>query len=1192
MATREQISLKMLVQPEMDQKAASRAIKDAQSLHKKLSKLKVDWSDISKASGKSIKELRNITSAAENFSKSLSKGAQASFKEFAALGDQLEKAHDDAARLSDQLKRAKGVGAKKEAAAGLGAVQKQIAGLNKQIAQHKDANKGYKNELAGVIKSQRAYRVSLEKAASYTGKNMLGEIAAGLKRGGGGAGRVFGAVGKGVQSSLAKKALESGAGRGAAGAAAAGGGGAGIAAAASALQKVIPILSGVAVAIGVVWQAVTAASDHQAKLNKALTEGTGTANDFVSNTENYRDVLNELRNSAINNAGAMLKFGVDSEQTLKIISAFSKESTGSLIKTRDTLASLGKGDVQRGMNEMARNAVSYGKALGMESTEVAGMMGKFVSETGYSAGLVEGAMGNIVKSAATANMPMTKFMDIFRRVLPDVELYQNRLEELTGTIKLLSKSMSPKDVQNFMDAFAKGFQGVDFKQRLKTVLITGTGFVSKTLDKDFSSKAQVMAQNFAKYAKPGENITKEFQKAYKGGEKSMGDFLAKMQGRAAQQGEAIAGTQVSNAMKLASYEATRKKGGALNMTTAMRGAGMYGTYKILGKLSQSFTKGFDGLSEHVIKQLGISEQQYEALRTTSQTMQTYRSELSAAGMTSSESMNKSLREAIATRKGIKDDVGKKMIDLTEATEEDLFTASEMSNNAKDTAITAENLALEQTTATLSISEKLSNVIAFLLEKIFTAINDFVATPLGKLVDWLMGGKSVQPMIEALNRQNEGIQASGYSAEVKSQYDLQTKAISSALKAGMTGKDLATSLGKDPAFKNLSKLKPEQILAKAKERGATDLQLSRIKGEMYQKEGETGQEATARILGSFEGLGIKGGTSSLFQELGQDLAAKYGETEEAKKSRLFRTETRRADTEEVAVEKDVKKVEAARQASDSSLEFAKKMAEKEAREGAKITGEDPEKAVAAALVAVQKSHDDRMKKAGVTPGDPAAPAAAPAGVKSSAPAKVMEKAQEESTKAVTSAQDDAASVVEKQVENVYKGVTDVAGILKKGIIFQSGFLVGPYKSVIKDASFLAFDQALVGFSTIMAKLQTDEDFATQMAGYSFGIQESGLSMKELSSVAGTGSQDRILQLMKEKGGKQSGGPIPDTGTYRLHKGEAVLDAMTYESVKQGLRGGGGGGGVTVNMTVNAAPNWTKQEFEGAVMGVMDRVARKH
>jgi len=100
-----------------------------------------------------------------------------------------------------------------------------------------------------------------------------------------------------------------------------------------------------------------------------------------------------------------------------------------------------------------------------------------------------------------------------------------------------------------------------------------------------------------------------------------------------------------------------------------------------------------------------------------------------------------------------------------------------------------------------------------------------------------------------------------------------------------------------------------------------------------------------------------------------------------------------------------------------------------------------------------------------------------------------------------------------------------------------------------------------------------------------------ALRTLSTAAGESSQERILKLMKEKsGGRQAGGHVPDTGMYKLHRGEAVLDAMTYESVKRGLREGGGGG-ATVNVTVNAAPNWTRQEFENAVVNVMGKVARR-
>jgi len=186
------------------------------------------------------------------------------------------------------------------------------------------------------------------------------------------------------------------------------------------------------------------------------------------------------------------------------------------------------------------------------------------------------------------------------------------------------------------------------------------------------------------------------------------------------------------------------------------------------------------------------------------------------------------------------------------------------------------------------------------------------------------------------------------------------------------------------------------------------------------------------------------------------------------------------------------------------------------------------------------------------------------------------------------------------ENVYDGINDVVGILKKGIILNQPFLTGKYKNVLKEATLDSFNTALRDFAVIEAKLQTDSGFAQDLAKSGQDIADAGISLSDVSKLKpdAEGGLTKFISdtKLKSDGSRQMGGPVPDTGMYKLHKGEAVLDQSTYGSVQRSLRDGGGagagGGGTTVNLTINAAPNWTPQQFESSVQSVMDKVARRH
>jgi hypothetical protein len=445
--------MKLVLTPEMDQKAVQAAIDQFTKLQKELNKTKFEWGQISKQTKLSISNIAEISRAAKEYSKALSEGAQTSAKELGKLGDQLNDSLGEAEALQKALKDAKGTAGEEEIAKRLEGTKQQISKLNQAV---EDAQKKYKGHGLQIEKVNKSYK-KLQEVSKYGVTGFFKDMGDAFKGGG------PAAIGKGITSALGKGGASVAGRAGGLGAAGAGPGATGaMASAMGMIAKALPALTATVGLFAAFWMALSAASDHMAKLNKALVAGSATANDFTSNVGAYRGAINSLRQSSINASGSLLKYGATSETAAKVINKFAMESTGSLVKTQSTLIDLG-GTLDKGVEQFTINAVSYGKALGMEAEEVAGMMGKMVSETGIGTENVTGMMENVVKAAATANMPMTKFMGIFRTVLPDVELYQNRLEELTGVIKLLSRTMSAKDVQKFMDAFAKGFKGVDFK---------------------------------------------------------------------------------------------------------------------------------------------------------------------------------------------------------------------------------------------------------------------------------------------------------------------------------------------------------------------------------------------------------------------------------------------------------------------------------------------------------------------------------------------------------------------------------------------------------------------------------------------------------------------------------------------------------------------------------------------------------
>jgi hypothetical protein len=184
-------------------------------------------------------------------------------------------------------------------------------------------------------------------------------------------------------------------------------------------------------------------------------------------------------------------------------------------------------------------------------------------------------------------------------------------------------------------------------------------------------------------------------------------------------------------------------------------------------------------------------------------------------------------------------------------------------------------------------------------------------------------------------------------------------------------------------------------------------------------------------------------------------------------------------------------------------------------------------------------------------------------------------------------------VVKSTDDVYGGVTNIVDLLKKGIRYESGFLGGAYSNTLKTATLESFRTALMEFAIVEAKMQESPGIRRMMADYG---QDSLLrGPGGMQNIIGTatnaeGNPTQIFDDMKKRvtGSMQTGGPIPDTGLYKLHRGEYVVPSV---AVGNNNPGGGGGGGV-VNATVNInGSNLSQQQLESAVFGAMDKIARR-
>ncbi len=1185
-AGKETITTKVVVKPEWDRRAVKKMTTEWDKTQKKLASVKMDWSQISRGSSSAVKEIVKISKAAEAMHGSLSAAAKASVKNMAALAKQLQ----ETKKRAEELKRkAASAGSKEEKAgaeAGAAEAEKQMMDLTKQLRDNRKAERQHLNEIKNSIKARKMERDQLKKAASYTGKDFrrdLSKSVSGAFHGGkaGGFKGMFSALrstGGGTKAGAkyssgvsARSTLSGGSGVGAG------------------LSKLAPLLSGLTIGFSAFIGFIAKASSAITTMNKTLIESTGTANDFTTKAGAYTDAIDDLRKSSKDATLHLLRMGGSVEQTSKIINSYMREASGSVIKTRDAMLSLGKGDTAKGVEMLARNAMLYGKALGMEATEVGSMMGKMENEVGLGAAGVQNIMSNITKAAATSNMPVFKFMDIFRSTTPALELYTNRMEELTGVIKMLSKNMSAADVKKYMDAFSKGFKGMSFEERVKHTLVAGVGTTNKILQDGFAKKAGVIADAL------GPELGDKFVDAFKKGDKAaMNDILVQAKASGVQ------ASTIGEAQKLMGVEGDRKTGGALGTASASKGASMRETMKLFEAELTRLTghkegTRVSGIDEHVAEQRGMSQDMIDALNQYNSSMELYTKSLQEYGTTVSKSMDAALKRIVGKRMG-KDASQVSREDLAKASRDEIEAAAELSNKDEKVKQTAEDLMGENVDATQSLGEKLENVIGFILEQIYestSGILKVVTKIFNSILDWISGDSAKAKGKAQIDKYN----VSGYGAGGQESFNKYKGALKGGVESGQSGVQLANTAGgfykaqyekmqsesagaweKANAAKDPEERKRLSGEAMKADKAAQDLKDS-LKSKILESTTKGMHPAQAKNIGdsvskaldsgefgkAMEAVAVygKGGdaTASLLK-FGQDVLPKA--ITDADRKAGEGGPMRRDGTAALGTKKYQKDRESADEASDTVSDLHRLT-----KDGTKATER------LADATEASTPHPAAVAKAVASPAGSAAADAQDQQAKSFAKAAVDASKPEE---------------LKKATDDVYDGIHDVASLLKKGIRFETGFLNGPYSKAIRDSTLLSFKDALLEFGVLQARMEQSPQLKAMMANYGGNLSAMGGSaMSKLTSFdMGKAGQDpnNIWKDVFEPpiASKQTGGPIPDTGNYRLHRGEYVMPAVAAPS--------SGSGGGTVNATVNInGSQLTQQQMEHAVFNAMDKIARR-
>jgi hypothetical protein len=420
---------------------------------------------------------------------------------------------------------------------------------------------------------------------------------------------------------------------------------------------------------------------------------------------------------------------------------------------------------------------------------------------------------DVVRASSRAGMPMNKFKGILDSILPSIDGFTNKLDDLTGVVKMLGRSMSPETIKKFLSAFTNMFSGTDFRKRLKATLVVGTGRMAEKLTTGFSKSIESFA---------GGKDTELYKALQSGDRKAFNVALMKKQ---AESGGQITGSAVEEAMsKFQGYQLA-KSGKALSVASALAsGTDMQTNLDIMRETVGRFNKKgeMEGINEYIAEQMGYSQEQIQLLRRYDNSINNLTDNVQSTGMTGYESVNKALAKQAESelKKEGKEVTPEAVIEKIKTFSKDqVKEAAKSSKEFGDIFSTAESRQKEIVGLTTSISDKIDKTIGFLLEKIFNLMSGLLSK-LDGVFSWLTSDTAGKQ--NALAKQSL---ISGDTSGDSARAEKRAEAITNIMTSNKSTQDMANEISKKFDF---SKIKPEdlanadaaQLYAKAKASGVS------------------------------------------------------------------------------------------------------------------------------------------------------------------------------------------------------------------------------------------------------------------------------------------------------------------------------------------------------------------------------------
>lgn len=373
------------------------------------------------------------------------------------------------------------------------------------------------------------------------------------------------------------------------------------------------------------------------EFNKGILDSAGnlsiferSGRDATSAGIHLEDTLKELRDAAFDYK-TNLSLGITKEDHKAMLNTLTQEGV-SLGRIEDEAQVAGK-SVRELATQFTVTGVAYSRAFGVSLAEVGQFQAEMMTELGKSADETQQAFALMARGAAESGLSSNKFFAAIRGISPDLGLFNLRLEDSVAVLSKISKVMSPRNAQKFMQEAVSGLKTMGRQEKLRLSLFAGSGKTKGVVERDIERKTKNLIKKLTKNPEEAKALRAAFEKQGYAGIKSSIDKL----------GPEVSGSLAESAIDLQLQKKQASKGQyGTAMATADLGVG--GGLELQQKALMSLAGGYKSINEAigsmdleaVAEALGKSDEQVKQMAKLELAIDAQREDLKAHGKSAEE----------------------------------------------------------------------------------------------------------------------------------------------------------------------------------------------------------------------------------------------------------------------------------------------------------------------------------------------------------------------------------------------------------------------------------------------------------------------------------------------------------------------------------------------------------------------------